>query len=168
MATTATVASGVTAGYTPSGSYGFFLPDIGTIILNPRALALPFVSGGLGISWDTSTNPTLPSSSNNNKIMFNAINSGACFQLNSEETVSANYVFVRIKNGEYNYTSNPTFLSGSSGQLIYSSLINSPQTYPTTVGLYNDNNELLAVAKLSKPLLKDFTKEALIRVKMDW
>jgi hypothetical protein len=38
----------------------------------------------------------------------------------------------------------------------------------TTVGLYNDTNELLAVAKLSKPLQKDFTKEALIRVKLDF
>ncbi len=38
----------------------------------------------------------------------------------------------------------------------------------TTVGLYNDANELLAVAKLSRPLVKDFTKEALIRVKLDF
>jgi hypothetical protein len=42
------------------------------------------------------------------------------------------------------------------------------QTYITTIGLYNDTNELLAVAKLSRPLLKDFTKEALIRVKLDF
>jgi hypothetical protein len=76
-------------------------------------------------------------------------------------------VFVRIKNGEYNYTSNPSFISGS-GNLIYSNFINSPQTYMTTVGMYNNNNELLAVAKLSKPLVKDFTKEALVRVKLDW
>jgi hypothetical protein len=41
-------------------------------------------------------------------------------------------------------------------------------TYVTTVGMYNDNNELLAVAKLSKPLQKDFTKEALVRVKLDF
>jgi hypothetical protein len=38
----------------------------------------------------------------------------------------------------------------------------------TTVGLYNTNNELLAVAKMSKPLVKDFTKESLVRVKLDW
>ena len=47
-------------------------------------------------------------------------------------------------------------------------MINNPQTFPTTIGLYNDNNELLAVAKMSKPLVKDFTKEALVRVKLDW
>jgi hypothetical protein len=38
----------------------------------------------------------------------------------------------------------------------------------TTVVLYNDNNDLLAVAKLSRPLLKDFTKESLIRIKLDY
>ena len=54
------------------------------------------------------------------------------------------------------------------GNLLYTTLINNPQTYVTTVGMYNDNNELLAVAKLSKPLTKDFTKEALIRIKLDY
>ena len=43
-----------------------------------------------------------------------------------------------------------------------------PKVYITTVGLYNDNNELLAVAKLSQPIAKDFSKEALIRVKLDY
>ena len=52
--------------------------------------------------------------------------------------------------------------------MIYPYFIDNPQTYATTVGMYNDNNELLAVAKLSKPLVKDFTKEALVRVKLDF
>ncbi len=43
-----------------------------------------------------------------------------------------------------------------------------PKVYVTTVGLYNDQNELLATAKLSKPLLKSFTREALIRVKLEF
>ena len=46
--------------------------------------------------------------------------------------------------------------------------IQNPQVYPTTIGMYNDANELLAVAKLSRPIQKDFTKEALIRVKLDF
>jgi len=167
-ATTTAVNPGITPGYTVSGSYGLFLPDIGTIIINPDALTLPFASGGISQTWDTSSNPNLPSSSVNNVTMLNCIKSGSCFQLNSQETVSANYVFVRVGNADYNYTTNPTFTSGSSGNLIYSTLINSPQTFPTTIGLYNSNNDLLAVAKMSKPLLKDFTKEALVRVKLDW
>ena len=47
-------------------------------------------------------------------------------------------------------------------------MVDNPQGYITTVGLYNDNNDLLATAKLSRPLLKDFTKEALVRIKLDF
>lgn len=157
-------------GYTVSGSYGLYLPDMGAIVLNPRALALPFASGGLNISWYSgSVNDTLNTSASFNNIqLFNAMQSGSSFQLNSQETISSDYVFVRIPNAGYNYSTNPSFTSGSSGEMIYSNFINSPQTYITTVGMYNNNNELLAVAKLSKPLVKDFTKEALIRVKLDW
>jgi hypothetical protein len=77
-------------------------------------------------------------------------------------------VFIRVRNSEFNYTENPSFISGSTGDIIYTDFINNPTTYITTVGMYNDNNELLAVAKLSKPLQKDFTKEALVRVKLDF
>ena len=144
---------------TASGSYGLFLPDIATIILNP-----------LAISADTGVTPTRTSDTNtyNNRALFNALNLGANFQLNSEETVSSDYVFVRARNAEFNYSENPSFISGSTGDVLYSSMINSPQSYVTTVGLYNDTNELLAVAKLSTPLTKDFTKESLIRVKLDF
>jgi hypothetical protein len=154
-----------TKGYTVSGSYGLFLPDIGTIILNADALALPYASGGIGLSIDSGTTST--SDGVNNSRVFQAISTGSLFQLLSEETVSSNYVFVRVRNADYNYTTNPSLITGS-GDFVYSNFINNPQTFPTTVGLYNDNNDLLAVAKMSKPLTKDFTKEALIRVKLSW
>jgi len=159
-----------TKGYTVSGSYGLFLPDIGAIVLNPRALQLPFVSGGLALPiYSGSTNDALNmSASFNSRQLYTAIQSGSSFQLNSQETISSDYIFVRIPNAGYNYSTNPSMISGSSGEMIYTNFINSPQTYITTVGMYNTNNELLAVAKLSKPLVKDFTKEALIRVKLDW
>ena len=47
-------------------------------------------------------------------------------------------------------------------------MINTPQAFVTSVGLYNDNNDLIAVAKLSRPLMKDFTKESLVRIKLDY
>jgi hypothetical protein len=100
--------------------------------------------------------------------MFSAISGAASFALNSQETVTSDYVFVRARNSEFNYSENPSFISGSTGEVIYSSFINSPQVYITTVGMYNDSNDLLAVAKMSRPLLKDFTKEALVRVKLDF
>lgn len=164
-ASTPLVTGASTKGYTASGSYGLFLPDMGLLVLNPKALSLPFANGGVALSLQTA-NTSAAASANQQSIVQLIINGGS-FQLNSQETISSDYIFVRIKNAEYNYTTNPSFISGS-GTLIYSNFINSPQTYPTAVGLYNDNNELLAVAKLSKPLTKDFTKEALIRVKLDW
>ena len=63
---------------------------------------------------------------------------------------------------------NPSYISGSTGEVIFPYFINNPQSYMTSIGLYNDSNELLAVAKLSKPLNKNFTKEALVRVKLDF
>ena len=86
---------------------------------------------------------------------------------NSEQITSTHY-FVRIKNGEYNFSNNPSYVTGSDGLIQQSTFIKDPKTYITTVGLYNDSQELLAVAKLSKPLLKSFQREALIRVKLDF
>ena len=158
--------AGAAQGYTTSGSYGLFLPDIGLILLNPIALSLAAGSGGIGTSFSAVN--TVAASSANNDLIYTIIKSGANFQLNSQETISSDFVFVRPRSSEFNYSENPSFISGSTGEVIYPLFINSPTTYITTVGLYNDTNELLAVAKLSKPLQKDFTKEALIRVKLDF
>ena len=138
-----TLANGVFS----TANYGFLFPDLGVAILN-------------GASFPVS-------SSNNALQLYRAIVAGGSFKLQSSETVSSTYFFTRVKNSEFNYTTNPSIIDNN-GNLLYTTLINSPQTYPTTVGLYNDNNELLAVAKMSRPLTKDFTKEALIRVKIDY
>ena len=158
-------ASIVGGGNTVSGSYGKFLPDVGLILLNPRALALPYISGGIGISIDNNNNSSALQNTNN--ALYTSINGGAYFSLNSEETITSDYIFVRVKNNEFNYTTNPSIINNA-GEFYHSTLVNNPQTFITTVGLYNDLNELLAVAKLSKPLVKDYTKEALLRIKIDF
>ena len=155
---------------TLSGSYGYVFPDMGLIMLNPNALQLPFVNGGLNVSWNrtpSSTTPPSPFYNYNNRITYDLIKTGANFSLQSAEVLSSNFIFCRAKNAAYNYTANPTIIDND-GNLIYNQLIYSPVTYITAVGLYNDSNELLAVAKLSKPLQKDFTKETLVRVKLDY
>lgn len=137
--------------------YGIMLPDMGVIILD--------ASGSL-TSYITAAN--LSTSSQNNHIkLYNSIKLGGSFQLQSEETISSRYFFTRVKNSEFNYTTNPSIID-TNGNLLYTTLINNPQVFPTMVGMYNDNNELLAVAKMSKPLTKDFTKESLIRIKLDY
>jgi hypothetical protein len=162
-----------------SGSYGWLLPDVGTIILNPMALADFAVSGGIGLGYSGSyawgnqvvvSPATSAPNQSANISLLNAITSSnaSYFQLNSQETITSDFVFVRPRSSEFNYSENPSFISGSTGEVLYSNFINNPQTYITTIGLYNDTNELLAVAKLSRPLSKNFTKEALVRVKLDF
>ena len=56
----------------------------------------------------------------------------------------------------------------NSGNLNYTSMVDNPKTFITTIGLYNDSNDLVAVAKVSQPISKDFSKEALMRVKLDY
>ena len=149
------------SGYAPgSGSYGLFLPDIGTILLNPAAL-----SESINLVPDRTADLT---NGTNQVTLYTAISGGGAFELNSQETITSDYIFVRSRNSEFNYSENPSFISGSTGEIIYDEFINNPQVYITTVGMYNDANELIAVAKMSKPLLKDFTKESLVRVKLDF
>jgi hypothetical protein len=138
---------------TPTEYLGLFFPDLDIIILNTSSSLSSSIS---------------PATSNNNHIrLYESIKSGSLFNLQSSETISSRYFFTRIKNGDFNYTTNPSIIDDN-GNILFSTLINNPQTFITTVGMYNDNNELLAVAKLSKPLIKDFTKEALVRIKLDY
>ena len=149
------------SGYAPgSGSYGLFLPDIGTILLNPDA-----ISESINLVPNRAADLT---NGTNQATLYDSLVLGSSFELNAQETITSDYVFVRSRNSEFNYSENPSFISGSTGEIIYEQFINNPQVYITTVGMYNDANELIAVAKMSKPLLKDFTKESLVRVKLDF
>lgn len=153
-----------TSGYTTSaGSYGKLLPDVGLIILNGKALDASVSDGGIALNIDRSSDTV----GANNQKSFNIIRDGASFRVQSEETITSNFVFVRARNNEFNYSTNPSLITGS-GEIRHNVMVNTPQSFITAVGLYNDNNDLLAVAKLSRPLLKDFTKESLVRIKLDY
>lgn len=154
--------AGANGNSTTIGSYGLFLPDSSTLILNGKALDDATYGINLGTNLSANTD------GGNAAKMFGAISSGADFNLNSEETITSDFVFIRARNSEFNYSENPSFIASSTGEVIYDYFINNPQVYPTSVGLYNDSNELLATAKLSRPIQKNFTKEALIRIKLDF
>jgi len=139
-------------------TYGFLYPDAGLIILNGTALNDNLDT----ISLTRTPAPALTVS--NASTVLGEINS---FELDSQENISSQFYFVRAKNKEFNYTTNPSFIDAN-GNLNFTSMVDNPVSYITTVGLYNDANELLAVAKLSQPITKDFTKEALIKVKLDY
>ena len=89
------------------------------------------------------------------------------FRARSAETISSTHYFIRLRNQQSNYSNNPTFVNADN-TLIVSEFKSNPKVYITTVGLYNDANELLAVAKLSKPIRKSFDEEVLLRVRLDF
>ena len=147
-----------------SGSYGYVYPDAGFIILNGDALDAAVGDQGIALGSTLTSNTNNPS----NIVKFqDAIKRGGSFILDSQEDIASKFYFVRVENQDFNYTTNDSFTEND-GTLKYDSMIDNPQVYITTVGLYNDNQDLLAVAKLSQPLPKDFTKEALIKVKLDY
>ena len=87
-----------------------------------------------------------------------------------KEEITSTHYFVRATANEFNATTNETFYTESiSGvKQVIAGLATDPKTYITTVGLYNSNTELLAIAKLSRPILKSTSREALIKVKLDF
>ena len=87
-----------------------------------------------------------------------------------KEQISSKHYFVRATSGQFNATTNETFYTQSVAGVkqIIPGLSAEPKTYITSVGLYNTGNELLAIAKLSRPILKSTSREALIKVKLDF
>ena len=95
------------------------------------------------------------------------------FKARKSEFLPSKHYFVRVKNQEYNYSNNPSFVSDGTdgrtkGTIRFNQFFTNPQSYITTVGLYNDSNELVAVAKVSQPVMKSFDNESLIKVRLDF
>ena len=76
--------------------------------------------------------------------------------------------FTRAFNKEFNYTNNPTSIQDAALGSISSNLTGDPHTFITTVGLYNNDNDLLAVAKISPPVAKDFTTEKTFSIRLQY
>ena len=153
--------SGASSERTALGSYGLFYPELGLIVLNGKRLDL---SDDLNLA----TNTTADTNQNNALKLFNAVVNGGKFQARREEQIKSSHYFCRVRSDEYNWSQNPTYYTGTNAELTNTTFIQDPKSYITTVGLYNDNNELLAVAKLSQPLLKSRDREAVIKVRLDF
>lgn len=86
---------------------------------------------------------------------------------NNTTELNSTIYFCRLNHNEFNYSSNPTYLS-SSKIVVKNTQLDNPVAYITSVGLYSADNELLAVAKLSEPLKKDPANEMILRVRLDF
>jgi len=166
-----------------TGSFGKFYPDFGLIVLSAHALEKsqlgsigaakpafsPYFEFGLVTDTSYTGSNTLHNVASHSLHRFvDSLNSGSLFQARREEVVSSTHYFCRVMNDKFNRSNNPTWVTGSNGTPRIEAFRASPKTYITQVGLYNDSNELLAVAKLSQPILKSKSREALIKVKLDF
>ena len=117
--------------------------------------------------------PNLDSKANSNNALkfvnnMRLNNTNTTLRLRSEEDQTQENYFCRVRAEQYNFSANPTFVSGSKNKLRNTDMAGNPQTFITGVGLYNSAGQLLAIAKLSSPLKKNFASEATIKVKLTY
>ena len=176
--------------------YGYFYPDMGLFVFNTTALTSSAGFGDALSATDTSGHNVILNgnfgylSSGSNTLMTqmgrglvpdtrnttaadNAFKFASCLStgtitMRSEEDVTKKTFFCRAKAGDFNFSANPTFITGSDGELYQASFEGNPQTYITTVGLFDNNRNLVAVGRLSKPVEKNYSTEATFKVNLDY
>jgi len=157
--------------------YGLFYPDRGIIVLNAEAIGVTLGAianqtiytkdGAIIQSGSVAPSHSTGAEMFNQYRLLQAIKRGGDFEARRTENISTQHFFVRATNREFNYSNNPTYVD-TDGFFVEGTFETDPQTFITTVGLLNDSNELIAVAKTSQPIVKSFDKEVLIKVKLSF
>jgi hypothetical protein len=167
----ADIATDLKPGHSATGEgFGEFYPERGIIVLNARAIGNVVGNvGEIGFANTGSLQGGIATTHEayNQKLLYYAIKQGGDFEARRTENISTQHFFVRATNREFNYSNNPTYVDAD-GFFTEPTFEIDPQTFITTVGLYNDSNELIAVAKTSQPIVKSFDKEVLIKVKLSF
>jgi len=85
--------------------------------------------------------------------------------------INSTLIFCRATADEFNYSGNPTFTDADDRLVVIDTGEESTQrtfSFITSVGLYDNNNNLLAVAKLSRPVQKSDEKDLTVRIRLDF
>lgn len=162
----------------PSSSYWTGSKSDG---MNPGLGYVPLNSVD-GTRYNSYLNSNLGNQNNTQVFFWSLRHSGKSMVVRKSEYVPARHYFVRVKNRDFNYSNNPTYVydgkerltqdpsapTPAAGTIRNEEFYTDPRTYITSVGLYNDTNELVAVAKLSRPAVKSFDSELLIKIRLDF
>ena len=170
------VVSGSSGTMTGSTVYGHFYPNMGTIVLSttqlsasiPGTMASRDSSSLAGLTIGSGFAQDDTSDADNALKMFVAIQKGTSTSFRSEEDQTSVMYFCRAKAANFNYTNNPTFTSGSDNGFRQRTMEGNPQTFITTGGLYDAQDTLVAVGKLSTPVQKNYSSEAVIKAKLTY
>lgn len=169
---------------------GLFYPTNGIIVLNAALLARKLgITATVGVGSSTAGGPlggawpyqsgsiTNASYTYNHKTLAESMKlcqPPIMMNVRKSEYVPARHYFIRVMNRDFNYSNNPTYVYDgtdgihAAGEIRNTDFVTDPRTYITTIGLYNDSNELVAVGKLSRPAVKSFDQELLIKVRLDF
>jgi hypothetical protein len=169
-----TNSDGVNFAEPPSASYWTGSKSDG---MNPGLGYAPLNDGDPG--WNSTLDADLGNQNNTQVFFWSLRHSQKPMVVRKSEYVPSKHYFVRVKNRDFNYSNNPTYVydgtetlidgtKPTAGTIRNEDFYTDPKTYITTVGLYNDTNELVAVAKLSRPAVKSFENELLIKIRLDF
>jgi hypothetical protein len=129
--------------------------------------------------YNSTLNANLGNQNNTQAFFWSLKHANTPMAVRKSEFVPSRHYFVRVKNREFNYSNNPSYVydgkeltptgvKSTAGTIRNEDFFTDPRTYITTVGLYNSTNELVAVAKLSRPAVKTFSNELLIKIRLDF
>lgn len=137
-----------------------------TLLASPPSASfmLPAEATSVGLAGSLTGSLTGSSISGNCNFLRHRIEN---LSFNNTTELNSTVYFCRANHNEFNYSANQTYTSGSKF-VVKTNANDLPVAYPTTVGLYSADNELMAVAKLSEPLKKDPTTEFTLRVRLDY
>ena len=172
--------------FTSSKHYGHFYPDMGMLVFSAAELSASIPGKDNATEVETIFGPTgsqdgFHYSKTTNLDSKPALRLIRCLSTGSalasqkpsltfrdeEDQVSAQY-FCRVRSGQMNFSNNPTFVSGSLNELRQATMKGNPNTFISSVQLYNDAGDMVAVGNLSTPLKKNFSSEATIKVKLTY
>jgi len=185
------ISGSLETGILPTAVYegiGLLYPNNGILVLNAEKLSevvgmktAAYAADELGGGFNYNSASFATEFGQNHKVIAESIklagDAGGVdnqIKIRKSEYVPAKHYFIRVKNRDFNYSNNPTYVYDGTdglhakGTIRNADFVNDPRTYPTTIGLYNDNNELVAVAKFSRPAVKTPDNELLVKVRLDF
>lgn len=140
--------------------------NAGIVVLHPDSAwgAIPVWSASMA-----KTLINLQSSGSINQIVDGFRTHVEQISIHNQTNLQSTVYFCRAYNSEFNYSSNPTFVDSDKKIRVTSgSNVTQTRTYVTTVGFYDENDNLMAVAKVNKPVLKSPETEAIFKVRLDY
>lgn len=147
-------------------AWGVVFPKLGLIVLDGVVLDQSCSFNTVTASIDGQNSHKLFLSISGSSSTTNVRTTSGSFFARSAEKVSTETYFCRIRQNEFNYSTNPTYVSGSDNDFKYNYFVTNPHSYITSIGLYNKRGTLVAVGKLKRPILKNDTKSYVFQVRV--